>query len=335
MYTPLPMKSRILGLVLMLGLPSGRESLLAEDSRTPLRQLPAAPLVRKNEIKLFVTAANAAQAMKALKLDEHRFTQQTVCFFDTGNRALEASHLILRARQKGDGPGQSTVKVRAADAAMGLSDIERSLQPEQDWTNENEPTLSRSLDDAPLASGLVPAVAAGNGEVATLFNETQRKLVTERMKNFRWDSLRRYGPAESRVWRQQWKLHGFPENVTVEFWHLAKDGRTQDMLEVSASAKAETEAQAQELARKFFAAARAAGWANPRVRRRPEWCSISSNPDDEQGNETTKPHTTKQDTFPVKRVGRFLARRRTNSQGTKPWPAIESYRPIQKIRRSP
>ena len=79
------------------------------------------------------------------------------------------------------------------------------------------------------------------------------------MKNFRWDSLRRYGPAESRVWRQQWKLHGFPENVTVELWHLAKDGRTQDMLEVSASAKAETEAQAQELAWKFFAAARAAG----------------------------------------------------------------------------
>ena len=61
------------------------------------------------------------------------------------------------------------------------------------------------------------------------------------------------------MWRQQWKLHGFPEELTVELWNLEKDGRTQDVLEVSASAKANTEAQAKELARKFFAAAKAAG----------------------------------------------------------------------------
>jgi len=30
----------------------------------------AAPLARKNEIKLFVTAANTEQAIKALKLDQ-------------------------------------------------------------------------------------------------------------------------------------------------------------------------------------------------------------------------------------------------------------------------
>lgn len=243
----------------MLGLLPGSASLAAEDARTPPRPLPAAPLVRKNEIKLFVTAANAAQAMRALKLEERPFTQQTVCFFDTGDRALEASHLILRARQKGDGPGQSTVKLRAVDGTTELSDAERSLQPEQDWTSESAPALSRSLDDSTLATGLVPAVSAGNGDVAALFNEAQRKLVTARVKNFRWDRLKRYGPAETRVWRQQWKLQGFPASVTVELWHLEKRGRTQDVLEVSASVKAKTEAQAQEFARKFFAAAKAAG----------------------------------------------------------------------------
>lgn len=252
-------RARIFGLVLILGALPGNDSLQGDETRTTPAQIPGAPSVRKNEIKLFVTAANAAQAIKALKLDEHPFIQQTVCFFDTSDRALEASHLILRARQKGDGPGESTVKLRAEDDAMKLSDTERSLKPEQDWTSDTKPSLSRSLDDDTLASGMVSAVAAGRGEVATLFNETQRKLVNERVKNFRWDSLKRYGPVESRVWREQWKLHGFPEEVTVELWNLKKDGSTQDVLEVSASAKADTEAQAQELARRFFDAAKAAG----------------------------------------------------------------------------
>ena len=64
---------------------------------------PAAPLARKSEIKLFVTAANTEQAIKALKLDEHKAKKRTVIFFDTGDRSLGANHLILRARQQGKG----------------------------------------------------------------------------------------------------------------------------------------------------------------------------------------------------------------------------------------
>jgi len=223
-----------------------------------------APQVRKNEIKLFVTAANTEQAIKALKLDEHQAKLRTVVFFDTSDRSLAANHLILRARQPGKGRrGDSTVKLRAPEGAVELSDAELAIQPEQDWTNENEATLSRSKDRESLAKDLVPRVIAGQLAMADLFDEEQHELVAGRMKDFNWAQLRLYGPVRAKVWRQQWKLDGFPEDMTVELWHLQKEGKTQDILEVSATAKAETEEQAKELARRFFAAARAAGMGEP------------------------------------------------------------------------
>jgi len=99
--------------------------------------------------------------------------------------------------------------------------------------------------------------------VEELFNAEQRQLVASRMKDFPWERLRRYGPIEAEVWAQQWKLYGFPEAVTVELWHLRWEDRTQDILEVSAKARGQTEAQTQALARQFFAAAKAAGLGEP------------------------------------------------------------------------
>ncbi len=224
---------------------------------------PAAPLARKSEIKLFVTAANTEQAIKALKLDEHKAKKRTVIFFDTGDRSLGANHLILRARQQGKGQGDSTVKLRAPEGEAELSDAERAIQPEQDWTNENEPTVSRSKDRESLDKGLVSKAIAGQLAIVELFSSEQQELVTGRMKDFNWADLRLYGPVEAEVWKQQWKLEGFPEDVTVELWHLQKAGKQQDILEVSANAKAETDEQAKELARRFFAAARAAGMGEP------------------------------------------------------------------------
>ncbi len=273
---------RLLGLALALGLVLVRTSLSGAQLPGP------SPQVRKNEIKLFVNAANAEQAMKALKLDEHRSVKQIVCFFDTADRALEANDLILRARQKEGGPGESTVKLRAIDGATALSDAERAIQPEQDWTNENRPTLSRSVDHASWAKGLVPKVAAGQVAVAEIFDETQRKLVMARMKDFDWKSLRLYGPVDARVWRQQWKLQGFPENVTVELWHLQKDGRTQDVLELSAKAWAETDTEARALACRFFGAAKAAGFGAPAGQTKTKAVLDFFKPGRRVGNETAK-----------------------------------------------
>jgi hypothetical protein len=222
-----------------------------------------AVFARKNEIKLYVTPENAEQALAVLKLDENRAYRQMVCFFDTANGALEAQSLILRARQKDGEPGQSTVKLRAIGAVEELSEAERAIQPEQDWIGEDGPMLSRSVDYEPIANGLVAKVAAGDGKVVELFNEQQQKLVMARMKDFNWESLRRFGPVEAKVWKQQRKLEGFKEKVTIEIWHLEKDGRTLNVLEISATAKAATEEQAQALAKQFFGAAKAAGLGEP------------------------------------------------------------------------
>lgn len=242
-----------LGWIFMVG------SLIAAEPHSSLPQI----FARKNEIKLFVTPAHMEQALAALKLDESKAVQQLVCFFDTADGALEAQNLILRARQKDGELCESTVKLRAIDGTTDLSEFERSIQPEQDWTHENGPTLSRTVDRASIEMGLVPKIAKGEGVVRELFSEPQQNLVLARMKDFNWASLKRYGPVQARVWRENRMLEGFKEKVTIERWRLEKDGRTLEVLEISAKAKADTEEQAQALAKQFFAAAKAAGLGEP------------------------------------------------------------------------
>lgn len=223
----------------------------------------APTFARKNEIKLFVTPGNTEQALKALKLDEKIAVRQVVCFFDTGDGALRANHLILRARQKEGEAGESTVKLRAMEGETELSDAERAIQPEQDWANENEPTLSRAMDSELLPNGLVPKVTASDGDVSELFDEKQQKMVITRMADFKWDRLKRYGPVETLVWQQHRKFVGFKERVTIELWRLEKDGRKMEILEVSTKVKAGTEEKARAMAKKFFLSARAAGLGEP------------------------------------------------------------------------
>ncbi len=226
-------------------------------------QIPPPVFARKNEIKLFVTPANTEQAIAALKLDESKAVEQTVCFFDTADGALESHNLILRARQKGSELGESTVKLRAIAETTNLSEAERAIRPEQDWTHEAGPTLSRSMDWTSIETGLVNRIATGEGKVRELFNVDQQSLVMARMKDFNWESLKRYGPVQARVWREHRTLAGFHEKVTIERWRLEQDGRTLEILEISAKAKADTEEQAQVLAKQFFGAAKAAGLGEP------------------------------------------------------------------------
>jgi hypothetical protein len=219
--------------------------------------------VFKSEIKLYVTAASAAQALDALKLDEHQAGQEVVCFFDTGDGNLESHNLILRARQEAGQRGEFAVKLRGSPGSTELSDAERAIPAEQDWTNEDGPAVSRTVERKSLPKDLVSKVVAGQAPVDVLFNDAQRQLVTSRIKDFSWESLRRYGPVQAKVWQEQWQLKGFPESVTVELWHLRQGARTEDILEVSAKAKAATEEEAKALVRQFFAAAKAAGLGEP------------------------------------------------------------------------
>ena len=251
-------RSQMAGFAMMVSLAFSGMPLSAGD-------LPDSPPVaaRKQEIKLFITAENTPQAIQILHLDERRAVEQIACFFDTRDGKLQASHLILRARQKADAPGESTVKIRISDDTAELTAVELAIEPEQDWTHENKVTLSRSVSHSTLTPGLVAQAATGKVPVNMLFNAQQRALIAARLKDFNWDDLRAYGPVKVEIWSRQRQIQGFPGKVTVELWHLLKDGKKLDLLEVSAKSTVATDAQAQALAKQFYAAAKASGMGDP------------------------------------------------------------------------
>jgi len=217
----------------------------------------------KIELKLLVPREKVAAATKMLKLDAKPGVKEQVFFFDTTNYVLEAHNLILRARQKVGHPADSTVKLRTASAASELSDAEKSIKPEEDWSNEIAPAISRSVDYDPLPDGVLATVDQGTWTVDKLFNDAQRRMVEARVKNFSWPALRRFGPIQAEVWDEQFKLKDFPEAVTVERWRIEKDGNALDILEVSAKTRPGKNGDARKLANQFFRAAEKAGLGRP------------------------------------------------------------------------
>ena len=219
--------------------------------------------VRNNEFKLLVTKIDAATVLKTLGLERQRADSEIVYYFDTSDKILQAHHVILRARQPEGRSGDSTVKLRALAGTLELSNTERELLPEQDWTDERQPSEARSLSRKHIKKGLVDSVGSGAAPVAELFTDTQRQLVEARVPGVAWDGLQAFGPVSAEVWSRQAQLAGFATPVTVELWHLQQQGRSSEILEVSAKVRAKTDAEAQSLARQFFAASKAAGLGEP------------------------------------------------------------------------
>jgi hypothetical protein len=235
----------------------------ASDAPPPALPIVSSSSPERMEIKLLVPADKVTQATKILELDSRPSVKQIICFFDTTDGALEARGLILRARQKTGSPGDSTVKLRTTGDTGELSKLEQSIKPEADWTRETDPSTSRSVDNPALPDGLVRKVAQGGAGAKKLFNKEQRRLVEARIKDFNWGGLRCYGPIQAEVWEQSFKLKIFPDAVTVERWHMTKETRTLDILEVSAKARVQTAAEGKELVKQFFKATEEAGLGSP------------------------------------------------------------------------
>jgi hypothetical protein len=245
---------RTFGFALTLGLSVVAASIAATQP---------ADAVRKNEFKLLVTATDAATVLKTLGLQRQRADSEIVYYFDTSDKLLQAHHVTLRARQSTGHSGDSIVKLRALAGTLELSDAERELVPEQDWTDERQPSEARSLSRKHLKKGLVDNVGSGAAPVAELFTDAQRQLVQARVPGVAWDGLQAFGPIDAEVWSRQAQLAGFATPVTVELWHLRQQGRSEEILEVSAKVSAQNDAEAQAQARQFFAAAKAAGLGEP------------------------------------------------------------------------
>jgi hypothetical protein len=216
----------------------------------------------RSELKLVIPPERAAAAAAALGLAEKTPAPLDVLFFDTKDAALQAKNLILRVRHKGGTPGESTVKLRMISGQDELSDVEQSIPQETEWTNPGVPLVSRSLTYT-IPPDQYGSVVREGASPETLFNDKQRRLVEARLPAFQWGSLVAHGPVRGEIFDRQCKLKGFPIPVTVERWHLQKDGRSSEILEVSAKVKASSEAEAKETAAVFFQAAEDAGFGPP------------------------------------------------------------------------
>ncbi len=215
------------------------------------------------EIKLFVSPKNTAPALKSLDLDPDASDAQDVCFFDTADRALAAHDLIFRVRQGSAKAGDAIVKIRTMPDSPELTDAELAIPAEQDWTDGSQPVISRTLKSKLSRKGLLADVVAGKVPAGDLLSDKQKELITRRLPGFKFDSLKRYGPVKTEVWKNHLKFKGFPEPVTVELWQLQENDRSENLLEVSSKASAGSDAQARDQAKQFFAAAKSAGMGTP------------------------------------------------------------------------
>ncbi len=217
----------------------------------------------KIEVKLVVPTERVTQAVQTLGLATNSFTREEVVYFDTADGALLANSLILRARWRPGGTADSTTKLRGDADPAELTELEEQIKPEQDWTDETRPAISRSANNTTLPHGLVQQVIHGAADAAPLFNAVQRGLVATHLKDFPWKNLRRYGPCAAEVWKENIGLRGFAEPVTVERWHLQKGATNLDLLEISAKAKMQNEAAARDWVKTFYQAAADAGLSRP------------------------------------------------------------------------
>lgn len=215
------------------------------------------------ELKLVVPADKVGRAEATLMQPGTHTVDEDIMFFDTSDRALAAAGIILRARWKSDGRGDTTVKLRDGDSARALSDAEKGIAAEEDWVDDIQPLISRSVTNVGLGKSVLQDVIHGTAAPRTLFNAEQIQLIEARLAPFPWNRLESIGPIQAKLWPKGVELKDFPKPLTAERWHLQKQGRVLDILELSVKASPKSDKAAKALATKFFTAAAEGGFGSP------------------------------------------------------------------------
>jgi hypothetical protein len=190
----------------------------------------------KVEVKFVVREADTAFALanigSLLQEAKGKVYEEQVCFFDTGDKTLSASGVILRARKKGgDEKDDSTLKLRPVNGDSVTTEEADALKKEEDWSNPKAGKESWSKDKA-ITEDEFDEVVQGKKAPNELF-ETQRNLLKkDRIKDAEWDKLRRYGPIQAKVFKEC-SLPGFEGKVTVELWQLDCGHSKRPLLEFS------------------------------------------------------------------------------------------------------
>ncbi|WP_395743099.1 hypothetical protein [Prosthecobacter sp.] len=226
-------------------------------SLTRLGAEPAEPL-HKAEVKLIVPGELAGPAREKFEAAGGEPELETVCFFDTADQKLQAAGIILRARKKGDNAGDAIVKLTYKTAEAAAADVIDDVKVEEDWVDQVQPRLSRTIDRGkPLSDDQAAALKTGALSARDALDEAQRALVEKRVKGLKWEDVKCYGPIAARIWKDVKFPGAITKKMTVEDWSMAKDGAAEEkILEVSAKGKKLTAKELAAFVKDFFSTAK-------------------------------------------------------------------------------
>jgi hypothetical protein len=189
------------------------------------------------ELKVSLEAGEADDGLRKLDLKTDDAKKRTIWFFEgvdadgsPGQLPLLERGIILRARGKRDGSGESTVKLRGPEGCLDParwrariekfgSDAKDNAKIEGDWAADRR-LVAASLD-SDVETGLDELVAGQPDQVRRLLSDAQAELTRELLLGL--DGLVALGPIDS--WRWEAGAGRLDARVEAERWEIENGPR--------------------------------------------------------------------------------------------------------------
>jgi hypothetical protein len=190
------------------------------------------------ELKVSLDAVEADDGMRKLELDKDEARKRTIWFFEgvdadgsPGELPLLRRGIILRARGKKDGSGDSTVKLRGPEGCLDPAlwhrrieafggDAEDDAKIEGDWAADRR-LVAASLDSDVEAGRLDQLVAGHPDQLRRLLSDAQTALARELLLGL--DGLVALGPI--RAWKWEAGAGELDTRVEAERWEIENGPR--------------------------------------------------------------------------------------------------------------
>jgi hypothetical protein len=176
------------------------------------------------EIKVSVPMKSHFGIAKTFGFDPVEAEPRQVYFFDTADHTLNRAGLIVRARRRQGGRGDTVVKLRPVDPATLDAKLRRSedFKIEVDAMPDGTFVCSGSYKGASTGQE-VRDVAEGRKPIRSLFSKGQLAFYAAHApRNINLDRLLIQGPIL--LLRAKHQAKEFPRGITVELW-LWPDGK--------------------------------------------------------------------------------------------------------------
>lgn len=213
-----------------------------KDQDSALSETPGAgtPGVNAVEIKFTVRPDQELYAVRALNLEFSKAQQRQIYFVDSAQLELYDQGLIMRARTKGSGDDDSTVKVRPVEPGTITGDWQSLAGFKIEADIVGDKVIRSASLSALQKQGEIPDAADGKRPIDKLFSQDQERFARiHAVVTPEYPQLRLLGPVEVLRWKITDKR--LPYEMTVEEWRLPD---ATDLLEISIKVAPEEEQEA-------------------------------------------------------------------------------------------